>query len=146
MEHVGIARVPPEIWVERYKKCTCIDQTPPSSMEVAMIKNEISEILFDKDFWKKCDATNRELLTIVIVKEKARHFDFLKGYTTWKVTGLWEKEKELNTQIDCEFRDNKDECLGNRLMHLLYDYNKRVVKEEVLYARTSPIEEGTLFP
>lgn len=146
MEHVATAETPPQIWVERYKKCACINQTSPSEMKVEEIKEEIIKILFDESFWKKCDASDRELLTIVIVKDKALHFDFLKAYTTWKATGLWDKEKDLNAQIDIEFRDNAQECLGNRLMHLLYEYNKKVVKEELLYARTAPIEEGTLFP
>lgn len=146
MEHVRATEAPPQVWRERYRKCVCINQTSPSKMSEEDIRKEITAVLFDKSFRKKCDATDRELLTIVLPKEKAHHFDFLKAYTTWKVTGLWEKQKELNVQIDCEFRDNKDECLGNRLMHLVWEYNKAVVKEQVLYARTSPIEEGTLFP
>lgn len=146
MEHVTVTKEPPEIWRERYRRCPGISSADPSDMAPDEIQREVVQILFDEDFWKKLGATDRELLTIVIVKDKAHHFDFLKAYTTWKVMGLWDKEKELNAQIDIEFRDNKDECLGNWLMHLLYEYNKKVVKEEILYARTSPIEEGTLFP
>ena len=146
MEHVRATQGPPEVWMERYRKCRCVNQVSPSEMAEEDIRTEISTILFDKTFWAACGATDRELLTIIVVKEKAPHFEFLRAYTTWKVFGLWERQKELNLQIDCEFRDNEEECLGNRLMHLLYEYNHQVVKEEVLYARTSPIEEGTLFP
>ena len=146
MEHVRASEPPPQVWRERYRKCACVSQTSPSQMRVEEVRKEITTILFDESFWKRCGAADRELLTIVVVKDKALHFDFLKAYTTWRVTGLWDRQKELNVQIDCEFRDNAQECLGNRLMHLLYEYNRKVVKEEVLYARTSPIEEGTLFP
>lgn len=146
MEHVRATETPPKVWRDRYRKCACINQASPSKMSEEDIKAEITTILFDESFRKKCDAADRELLTIVVVKEKAHHFEFLRAYTTWKVFGLWDTQKELNVQIECEFRDNEDECLGHRLMHLLYEYNRKVVKEQILYARTSPIEEGTLFP
>ena len=137
---------PPECWIRKYRTDPNIPQKDPLKMSVDEIKEEISTLLFDPDFRKKAGATDRELLTIVILSSKAHFFDFLKAYTDWRTRGMWEGVAEPNLEIEVEFRDTPTESLGNRLMHLLWAYNIKVVKEEVLYVRTSPIEEGTLFP
>ncbi|GAH99773.1 unnamed protein product, partial [marine sediment metagenome] len=43
-----------------------------------------------------------------------------------------------------EFKDAADECIGKRVIELLKAYNTKAVNEKLLYARTIPIEEGTL--
>ena len=147
MAYVTAELRPPEVWIRRYKEpCPFVPKEDPAKMSPEEIRKEIIMLLFDKDLQEKAGATDRELLTIVILREKAHYFDFLKAYTTWKVVGLWEGEQEKNLQIEIEFRDTPNECIGNRLMHLLWEYNRKVVGEQVLYARTTPLEEGTLFP
>ena len=117
-------------------------------MAVEAIKDELNALLYDEAVRKACDAKDRELLTIVIAQPKAHHFDFLEGKTEWKVRGKWRKDEgfdiERNVQLDIQFRDAADECVGKRVIELLKAYNTKVVGEKLLYARTIPIEEGTL--
>ena len=121
----------------------------PESMSVEAIQDELNALLFDKRVQRLCDAKDRELLSIIIAQPKVHHFNFLKERTTWKVRGQWirpddEYRIERNIQLDVEFKDAPDECVGKRLVELLKGYNTKVIKERVLYARTIPIEEGTL--
>jgi len=121
----------------------------PEKMSVQAIQEELNILLFDGKFQKACDATDRELLTIIITRPKAHHFDFLLGKTEWKVRGKWRRPEddfdiEENVQLDVEFKDTADESIGKRLIELLSAYNTKVIGEKVLYARTMPIEEGTL--
>ncbi len=117
-------------------------------MPVQAIQDELNALLYDEAVQKACNAKDRELLTIVIVQPKAHHFDFLEGKTEWKVRGKWRKDAgfdiERNVQLDIQFRDAADECVGKRVIELLKAYNTKVVSEKLLYARTIPIEEGTL--
>lgn len=135
-------------WVSMWSQCPEINQNMPGSMTEKEIKDEIVNLVFKKETQEKLDAHDSELLTIYIAEPKAHFFDFLKAEskTEWKVAGHWKGSKEKNMQIDIEFLDNKKECIGNRLIHLLDTYNKNFVKEDLLYARTVPIEEGTLYP
>ncbi len=121
----------------------------PETMSVQAIQDELNILLFDEKFQKACDAKDRELLTIVIARGKAGHFDFLLGKTEWKVRGKWRRPEddfdiEENIQLDVEFKDAADECVGKRIIDLLKAYNIKAVRETVLYARTVPVEEGTL--
>jgi tRNA uridine 5-carbamoylmethylation protein Kti12 len=102
----------------------------------------IDKFLFRPNKSKQKDS---ELLSIVILKDKSHHLDFLKAYTKWNTVGKWmELPNEKNVQIDIQFLDTEKEEVGNRLMKLFKGYNKRVIKEDVLYCRTMPIEETTL--
>ena len=121
----------------------------PEEMPVQAIQDELNILLFDGDFQKACDAKDRELLTIITPRLKAHHFDFLLGKTEWKVRGKWRRPEddfdiEENVQLDIEFKDSAEESIGKRIISLLKAYNTKVVGETVLYARTIPIEEGTL--
>ncbi|MBA7506547.1 hypothetical protein ES706_05238 [subsurface metagenome] len=121
----------------------------PDKMSVQAIQDELNILLFDGKFQTACDATDRELLTIIIARPKAHHFDFLLGKTEWKVRGKWKRPEdnfdiEENVQLDIEFKDSAEESIGKRIIELLKAYNKKVVLEALLYARTIPIEEGTL--
>lgn len=117
-------------------------------MPVQAIKDELNALLYDEAIQKACDAKDRELLTIVIAQPKAYHFDFLEGKTEWKVRGKWRKDAgfdiKRNVQLDIQFRDAADECVGKRVIELLKAYNTKAVGEKLLYARTIPVEEGTL--
>ncbi len=118
-------------------------------MSVEAIQDELNALLYDEEVRKACDAKDRELLSVIIVQPKAHHFDFLQGKTEWKVRGKWRRpdngfDIERNVQLDVEFKDAADECVGKRIIDLLKAYNQKVVSEELLYARTMPVEEGTL--
>lgn len=118
-------------------------------MSVQAIQDELNALLYEKAIQEACDAKDRELLSIIIAQPKAHHFDFLTGKTEWKVRGKWKRPEdgfdiERNVQLDVEFKDAADECVGKRVIKLLSAYNTKVVSEKLLYARTIPIEEGTL--
>lgn len=120
---------------------------PSASMTVDEIQSEINKLLYDDATQRVLGATDREMLTIVILKEKAHFFDFLRGRTYWGVRGAWKEDGVLmedNVQLDIEFKDRPDEAVGKRLIELLKEYNRKAVGETVLYARTLPVEEGTL--
>ena len=135
--------------MERVETCPCKIGIEPERMPVQAIQDELNALIYDEEVRKACDAEDRELLSIIIVQPKAHHFDFLTGKTEWKVRGKWKRpdegfDIEKNVQLDVEFKDAADECVGKRIIELLKAYNKKVVSEELLYARTMPIEEGTL--
>jgi hypothetical protein len=117
--------------------------SPRSSNKVlaGRVKSEIERLLYRPSRAQ----TDKELLSITVLSSKAYLFDFLKGYTRLEGTGKWRTyADEANAIIEIEFRDTPDERVGNKLMELLTAYNKYVVKEDLLYARTTPIEESTL--
>jgi len=128
--------------------CPCKIGIEPEKMSAQSIQDELNALLFDEAVRKACGAKDRELLSIIIAQPKAYHFDFLTGKTEWKVRGKWRKNAgfdiEQNVQLDVEFKDAADECVGLRVIELLKAYNTKVVSEALLYARTIPIEEGTL--
>ena len=129
--------------------CPCKIGIEPEKMPIQAIQDELNALLYEEEVQKACDAKDRELLSIIIVQPKAHHFDFLQGKTEWKVRGKWKRpdegfDIERNVQLDVEFKDAADECVGKRIIQLLKAYNTKAVGEEVLYARTIPIEEGTL--
>jgi len=110
--------------------------------EIKDIKDELNELIFP--YPEKQDQTDPEVLTIVILKEKAHYFDFLKGYTKWGAKGRWETLDENNIILEIQFKDTKQEKVGLRIKTLLGRYNKLVVKEDLLYFRTVPVEETSL--
>jgi len=129
--------------------CPCKIGADPERMPVQAIQDELNALLYEEEVQKACDAKDRELLSIIITQPKAHHFDFLTGKTEWKVRGKWKRpddgfDIERNVQLDVEFKDAADECVGKRVIELLKAYNTKVVSEALLYARTIPIEEGTL--
>jgi len=129
--------------------CPCKIGPEPHKMSAQAIQDELNALLYDEEVWKACDAKDRELLSVIIAQPKAHLFDFLQGKTEWKVRGKWKRpdngfDIERNVQLDVEFKDAPDECVGKRIIDLLKAYNEKVVSEELLYARTIPVEEGTL--
>jgi hypothetical protein len=103
-------------------------------------KSRINDLLYNPTE----EATDWEMLTIVIRKDKAHHFDFLKASTQFGTVGKWHDQTEQNVEIQIQYKDTPDERVGTELMQLLKDYNTTVVKEEQAYARTEPVEETTL--
>jgi hypothetical protein len=103
-------------------------------------QSQISSILYSP----KKDAVDRELLTIEIPRSKAKKLGFLKAYTKFNTQGVWKGVSDDNVQIEIEFKDAKDEKYGIELMKLFNRLNNEMIKEDVLYVRTEPIEESTL--
>jgi hypothetical protein len=143
----------PEEVVERTIKCM---RTPVASLTDDEIKNCMNTLLYDVRARKLLGARERESLNIVIKREKAHNFNFLQGFTRWGAVGSWRKvdekgnvveefPEEKNYYIEIEFKDTKDRKIGKKLLELLGEFNKRVVKEDLLYVTIKPIIEGTLF-
>jgi hypothetical protein len=107
---------------------------------VKAIQSRINKLLFRPTKAQ----TDLELLEITVRIDKMKYFNFLKGYTRWGVEGRWKKLDEKNELLEIQFRDTPEEKVGNELMALLNEYNRKMVKEKTLYARTIPIEESTL--
>jgi hypothetical protein len=126
----------------------------PSEMDVEEIKRVINQLLYDAETQKRIGATDRENLNIVILRDKAHYLNFLQGFTKWNSIGTWreflptgevvEYPEEKNISVEIQFKDRPDELVGNRLMDLFSEYNKRVIGEKLLYAYTQPVEESTL--
>ncbi len=133
---------------------TCLEKDP-GNMTKTQLKACANALLFDPKWQRELQARDREQLNIVILKDKADKLKFLKGWTRWKAVGAWRKVSpsgevieefphEQNMQIEVEFRDREDEKIGQRVVDLLSEYNKRAIHEDVLYTYTQPIEESTL--
>lgn len=120
-------------WDEPRKACSWA--TPELELQ-----GKISWLLFAQ----RPERKDPEILSIVIPREKAAHFDFLKAYTRWPARGVWKGERERNVYIEVLFRDTPKEEVGTELMRLLDRYREEVLKEEALYAVTMPVEETTL--
>ncbi len=123
---------------------------PLSRMKTSEIKACTNKLLYNP----VKSQTDRELLSVIILRSKEHHLDFLQGFTKIKAIGTWQDVKngriiktypdERNTKIEVEFRDTKKETVGNRLMDIFTKLNDREIGEELLYCRTEPIEESTL--
>lgn len=107
------------------------------------IKACINRLLYNPDESK--EELEPELLTIVLDRSKAHHLDFLRNWTESYTIGTWEEcEDEKNVQFDIQFDDTKDEEIGKRLEELLGKLNENVIGEDLLYFRTTPVEETSL--
>ena len=124
---------------------------PTKDLKTNQIKGCINELMFSPTE----KQTDKELLTITILKDKADKFKFLKGSTTWKTIGTWQEvdkkgrvtkkyPDEKNVTIEVEYKDQPDEAVGERLMDLFSEYNKREVKERLLYVRSQDVDESSL--
>jgi hypothetical protein len=112
-----------------------------TARRIIAVQNEMNRLLFHPTKMQ----VDKELLTITVLRTKAHNFNFLEGYTTQTAVGKWQTYvDEHNAVISIQFKDRKDEKVGLRLMRLLKLYNTLVVGEQLLYARTEPIEESTL--
>jgi hypothetical protein len=139
--------------IQRTIRCM---RTPATLLTDDEIKKCMNTLLYDVRARKLLGAKERESLNIVIKREKADNFNFLEGFTRWGAVGSWrelDKEgkvvkefpEEENYYIEIEFKDTKDRKIGKKLLELLTEFNKRVVKEDLLYVTIKPIIEGTLF-
>jgi len=132
----------------------CLSERPERMTEKE-IKGCINGLIFNEKWQREVGATDPESLNIVILREKAKHLNFLQGYTKWKSIGTWRQvtpegkvirvfPDEKNISLQIEFLDRPDEKVGKQLLKLFTELNKREIKEELLYSYTVPIEETTL--
>ena len=123
---------------KRGKRVRAKGKTTPKTVKA--IQSRINKLLF----YPAKEQTDSELLEITVRADKTKYFNFLKGYTRWGVEGRWRKLDEKNELLEIQFKDTPKEAVGNELMDLLKEYNRKVVKEKTLYARTISIEESSL--
>ena len=120
------------------------------NMPTRKIKNCINKLMFKPEKFQK----DKELMTLVILKEKADKLKFLEGFTKWKAVGTWrdvsptgkiikEYPDEKNLVLEIEYRDSKEK-VSPRLQKLFNELNKGIIKERVLYTRFSNIEHSSL--
>lgn len=116
-------------------------------MTTDAIRQSINQILFKPEKGQ----TEKEVMHIVILKDKAEHFDFLMGYTMDEVTGRWKNEanakvydNESNYEFVIEYKDDEKGNTGHRLLELLDEYNHRVIQEDLLYVRSEKVDESSL--
>ena len=109
------------------------------------VKNIQKEIYFGL-YDPKPENTKKELMVIIVPRDRAHHFNFLRAYTGWNAVGKWKDEPfEKNVKIEIEYRDDPEDRLGKKLRRIISeDYNAAVIGEEVLLCRTEPIEKSTI--
>jgi len=94
--------------------------------------------------------TDPELFEAVVLRDKKHHFDFLTGRTTIKAIGDWKDpagkkyDQEKNVILQVQFKDTEDERVGKELIRRFKKLNKDLIGENLLYTRTSAIEETSL--
>jgi small-conductance mechanosensitive channel len=107
-------------------------------------QTEINNLLF-----KKTNNKNPKLLTIIVRSDKEHFFHFLKNETEFEVQGKWHSKKgkafeENNEEITIQYFDDDKGSITKQLKNKFKEYNKRYVKEEVLYTTTTPLEMTSL--
>lgn len=110
------------------------------------LQSDINNLLFVR---KNGEFKYPKLLTIIIKKEKEHNFHFLKNETEFEVQGRWHNKKgktynEENAEIEVQYWDNKEEIKTKKLKNAFILYNKKYVKEEILYVTTTPLDMTTI--
>lgn len=123
-----------------------VKHSPKKSFEQRKEQYEINKTLFKERTPKD---VNPKLLTIIILKEKEHHFNFLKNETEFDVVGRWHNTKgkiyqEENTEINVIFYDDHYHTKSDKLMKELNSYNKKNVKEELLFVTVTPLDETSI--
>lgn len=94
----------------------------------------------------------RELLVITIPGRKAFVFNFFQAVTEVGALGTWRDPDERchdadepNMLLQVEYGESASEIVGDAIMVSIHVINLLEVNEVVLYARSSNIEQSTLF-
>jgi hypothetical protein len=114
-------------------------------LEKKNLQTEINSLLF-----KKTSNKNPKLLTVIVRSDKEHFFHFLKNETEFEVQGKWHSKKgkvfeENNEEITIQYFDDDKGSITKQLKSKFKKYNKRYVKEEVLYTTTTPLEMTSLM-
>lgn len=105
------------------------------------------------------DATNvrlervqRELLVITVPKKKAHAFNFLQAATEVGALGTWRDPDSVSDDADApnmllqvEYGELASEAVGDTIMVCIHIINLLQVNEQLLYARSSNVEQSTLL-
>jgi len=122
--------------------------------EQRRLQKKILKLLYNVKEYDGEPATEHEVLTIVAPnlpspklkgKTPADMLEFLRDYTDWKAIGeskKWGREQNIVFQI--EFLDTKNNKIGQELIRLFDEYNRKYIKEDVLYVRTTKLSESSL--
>jgi hypothetical protein len=109
------------------------------------LKARIYTLLYDTTKLQGLQTANPKLLRIVVVRDEATRFDFLRAGTIWKSVGKWEETTpEKNILIEVQFKDNNEGDVSEHLNELLKVYNRKYIKEQVLFVQIIPIEATSL--
>lgn len=127
-------------------------QTPKRVVSKEAESNSLQDSINYYLFNVKSDhvgLTEKKLLTIIVRKDKEKHFHFLKNETEFEVQGKWHNKRdkvyeEENAEIEVVFMDDKNGSVGNKVQKLLKEYNKKKVKEQVLYTRITPLDSSSV--
>ena len=113
--------------------------------EKEIIQNKINGLLFAEN----PQYRNPKLLTIIVRQDKEHFFHFLKNETEFEIKGKWHNKEhklfnEENSEIVVQYFDDDKHTKTKQLKKLFENYNKKYVKEDVLYTTTTPLEMTTL--
>lgn len=115
------------------------------SIEKKKLQTDINNLLFAQK-----GNTNPKLLTIIVVSNKEHYFNFLKNETEFEVQGKWHNKRnktfeEDNAEITIQYFDDDAGTITHQLKNKLEKYNKKYIKEEILYTTTTPLEMTSLI-
>jgi len=134
----------------------------PNSVKALMkkraseIKNEINYLLYHAKSYngnRLGVGSPHEVLTITVLKPKAKHLDFLLNRTAWKGKGEWVGKgrkgatktfAEDNAIFQIEYLEARDESLGHKLKKLFNELNDVEIGEQSLYTRSEDVEDSSL--
>ena len=105
------------------------------------------------------DATNvrlerveRELLVITVPGRKAHAFNFFQAVTEVGALGTWRDPDSVSDDADVpnmllqvEYGELASEAVGDTIMVCIHIINLLQVNEQILYARSSNVEQSTLL-
>jgi hypothetical protein len=99
----------------------------------------------------RLDRTERELLSLIAPRAKARALEFLQASTELSAAGTWKDptnkandSRAENVIIEVEYGETADEMIGHGIVTALRLINLLELNEQVLYARMTNVEQSTL--
>lgn len=139
------------VFDEKHPKPMTNSEKQKLMKESTMLKKKIKNLLYDVKSYNGEKAQDHELLTITVLKDKFRHFNFLTNHTDWDATGYFKDkildikfDKENNVIMQVEFLDTKNEKIGKELVKSFNRLNNIEIGESLLYMRTQALEESSL--
>lgn len=131
-----------------YHKGICkVGKTNKRLKVISSDVKKINNLLFNP----KKQQKDPELFEAVVLRNKLHHFNFLKGRTRILAVGDWKSptkkrySEEKNVVIQVQYKDTKNEKIGKELIKRFKRLNNNLIGEELLYTRTIPVEETSLF-
>lgn len=98
------------------------------------------------------ERVERELLVITVPGKKAHAFNFFQAVTEVGALGTWRDPDSVSDDIDApnmllqvEYGESASEAVGDTIMVCIHIINLLQVNEQLLYARSSNVEQSTLL-